>query len=425
MKNRVTLLSMLLLVGTSLPAAEAPASSQAAVQLSPSGEEKLFDLPALLELGLRHRPLLNARRQEAEARREAYRAAGKLANPELEIHLGRGESYNGDVERRTHGLTLRQPLENPFRRHHLMEARKQEWRAAELRTATVEIDARSEIKRLFFLVLHQQEVEKLARLNRDSIAQTHRLIRKRAELGEARELEALRLEVEALKARNEWNRARAGLRLARNELNAFLGDVLPSGFEVAGRLEFRSVRLDESALIEHALSSHPRILARRAVLQASESRLRSERWRRFPDFNLSGFLNNELDGKIRGVGLSLKIPLWNQWQSEINRAAHLYEKDAAELSSLRIGLRRDVLSGISRLQLSRESMEIFRERLLKQAEEGRRIAEFSYQEGEISLIDYLDSQRSAFAIRMDYLDALLTWNADLAVLEKTIGEELI
>lgn len=424
MKNNL-LFPMLLLMLRPIPATERAPGIPAGRSASESVQaQNIFDLAALIDLGLKHRPGLNARRQEALALENAYQASRKPANPELMFHLGRGESYDGEVERDTRGWTIHQPLENPFRRHYRIQARKQEWKAAEQRAAATAVDARAGIKQLYFRVLNRKRIEKLARLNLESVSEIHRLIKKRAELGEVRELEALRLEVEALQARNRWNRARVSLRLAREDLNAFLGDILPGDFEVAGELDFLPVSLDEDALIERALETHPLIRTRRSLLEAAESRIRFQRWRRLPDFNLSAFVNNELHGQIRGVGVSLTIPLWNRYSSEIRQAAHLSEKESAELQSLRIDLGRDIRAGISRLRLSRESMEIFHQGLLRQAEEGRRIAEISYREGEISLIDYLDSQRSYFSIQIEYADALLTWNADLAGLEKTIGEEL-
>jgi len=79
---------------------------------------------------------------------------------------------------------------------------------------------------------------------------------------------------------------------------------------------------------------------------------------------------------------------------------------------------------INQLRLSARALKLFTTGLLKQAEESLKIAEVSYTHGEISLIDFLDSQRTYFSIMTDYQDSLFAWNADRAALERAIGEEL-
>jgi cobalt-zinc-cadmium efflux system outer membrane protein len=95
-----------------------------------------------------------------------------------------------------------------------------------------------------------------------------------------------------------------------------------------------------------------------------------------------------------------------------------------ELRALRMEVVTAVKSRINQLRLSEHSLRIFHQGLLKQAEESLKIAEVSYTQGEISLIDYLDSQRTYHSILNDYQDSLYQWNADKAALEKAIGEKI-
>jgi cobalt-zinc-cadmium efflux system outer membrane protein len=61
---------------------------------------------------------------------------------------------------------------------------------------------------------------------------------------------------------------------------------------------------------------------------------------------------------------------------------------------------------------------------MSQAEQSLKIAEISYREGEISLLEFLDSQRTYISILRDYVDALFSWNAEKAALEKAVGEDI-
>ena len=109
---------------------------------------------------------------------------------------------------------------------------------------------------------------------------------------------------------------------------------------------------------------------------------------------------------------------------EIREAENLTRVEEEELRALRLKISADVRSWISQLRLSELSLQIFHQGLLQQAEKSLRISEVSYTQGEISLIDYLDSQRTYFSILNDYQDSLYQWNADKAALEKAIGEEI-
>jgi len=102
----------------------------------------------------------------------------------------------------------------------------------------------------------------------------------------------------------------------------------------------------------------------------------------------------------------------------------LTRMEEEELRALQIEISTEIKSRISQLRLSEQSLQIFHQGLLEQAEESLKIAEISYTQGEISLIDYLDSQRTYFHILNDYQDSLYQWNADKAALERAIGEEI-
>ena len=82
----------------------------------------------------------------------------------------------------------------------------------------------------------------------DLIKEIYQLIKRRARFGEVKELEAIKLYVETLKAQKELNKLKTGLKLAMENLNRFF------------------------------------------------------RWQRFPDTQISGFIDSELHGKNKGVG---------------------------------------------------------------------------------------------------------------------------
>ncbi len=389
-----------------------------------SSEKKEFNLTEIIDLGLKNNPLVSAKWNEVEARKASYQASKRLFNPELEYQRGKAKSWDNTFERNTEGISLSQYLENPFKRHYRVQVYEKDWMAAEFSYKILTLDVIFEIKQLFYQILLLETKQDLAQKNLVSIQKILKLIEKRAQLGEVKELEAIKLYVETLRAQNELNKIQTDLLLARESLNKFLGNVLPADFSIQGTLSYSRLGFEDAPLIENALLGHPRIKEKEARLEKAKSNLSYVRWHRLPDFKISGFQQKELDGRNTGIGISLDIPLWNFRSKEIQEAENLYMKQDDELRALRMELSTEIKSMTNQLRLSDQNLEIYHQGLLKQAEESLKISEISYTQGEISLIDYLDSQRTYFSILNDYQDSLFKWNADRAALERAIGEEL-
>jgi len=383
-----------------------------------------FGLKELIQIGLAKNFLISAQLRAIEAKKASYASSKRLINPEIELVTGKAKAYNGIEKRNTGGLRITQPIENPFKRHYRIQARKNDLEAAEYLYQYTRLEIVFFIKNQFSQLLMLEENKDIAQKNFKSIQNIYKLIQKRAELGEVKELEAIKLYVETLKARKELSRLKTEIRLAKNKLNEFLGNALPSDFSVSGQLEFLQISLQEDTLLQKALSIHPLLKQKERILEQTKSNLNFIKWQRLPDFKLSGFSQKELDGKNQGIGISFDIPLWNFKSTEIAEAENLSLKQGDELSALQIELVTQVKAKLSQFKLSQQTIELFRTGLLKQAEASLKISEISYTEGEISLIDFLDSQRTYYSIREDFHEALYNLNADKAALEKAIGEEL-
>lgn len=387
-------------------------------------EKKEFTLPEIIDLGLQNNPLIAAKLKGYEAKKAGYEAAKHLVNPELELNTGKAKSYDSLTKRTTEGFLISQYIENPLKRHYRIQVYEKDWQAAEYLYNFSKIEVTFELKNLFYRIFFLKERKELAEKNLDSIKEIHQLIEKRAKLGEVKELEAIKLNVEILKAQNELNKFQTELNLAKENLNMFLAYSLPSDFTIAGQLGFSALEVDEKYLLKKTLLSYPLIKEKEKELELAKANLSYTRWQRFPDFKLSGFIQNELDGKDMGIGISLDIPLWNFRSKEIAEAENLLLKESEELKALQIEISTSVKSKLSQIKLSEQTIKLFQEGLLKQAEESLKISEISYKQGEISLMDYLDSQRTYYGVLKDYQDSLQTWNIDKAALEKAVGEEL-
>jgi len=170
-------------------------------------EKASYSLREILAIALENNPLLAAKHREAEARKASYQASKRLINPELEYQRGSATSWDRIEKRTTEEISLSQRLENPFKRHYRIQAYEKEWKAASSAYEALASEIRYEVKVLFYRILLLEARQELSRKNLESIQAMHRLIRKRVELGEVKELEGIKLFVETLKARNALSAA--------------------------------------------------------------------------------------------------------------------------------------------------------------------------------------------------------------------------
>jgi outer membrane protein TolC len=201
-------------------------------ELLHSSEKKAFHLSEIIDLALENNPLLSAKKNEVEARKASYQAAKRLANQELELNIGRAKAFDEDLERNTGGILLSQYVENPFKRHHRIQVYAKDWEAAEFSHSTLTLEVTFKIKNLYFEILRLKSIQELAQKNLDSIQKIHRLIEKRAKLGEIKELEAIKLYVESLQAQRELNKIQTDLVLAKENLI-----VLPLVFQALKKIK--------------------------------------------------------------------------------------------------------------------------------------------------------------------------------------------
>lgn len=385
---------------------------------------RAFTLEEVISLGIERNPRVAAAALTADARRAAYQAARRFENPELEFSLGRAESHDRLTSRDTFGLSVSQRVENPLKRRHRLEAARKDWEEARQSQARIVLEESCGIKTRFYSLLYLERQEVLLEKIADSVREMHRLIEIRAEMGEARPLDAVKLLVEALQAEMELAALRAEGEETRGELNILLGGALPPDFHPDGELAFHPLPLAEEALLEHALAGHPRILEKRTLAEGAQSRVLFVKAQRFPDLTLKGFSDSGLDGLNRGVQFGLAVPLWNFRGRELAEATSLFLREEKELEAARLELAAEVRACLRRVRLAEETLAVFTGATLGQVEQSLGIAEAGYREGEISLLEYLDTQRTYNRVLGDYHRALLAWNTEMAALEKAAGAAL-
>jgi cobalt-zinc-cadmium efflux system outer membrane protein len=385
----------------------------------PPGPE--YSLDQLLELGRERSPLILALRADLASVEADRRDSGRFTNPELHYELGSGDPFESPDSRSLTGWSVEQAFENPITRHLRLKARDfaTETSADELRLGILDVDY--QIRSHFYRILYLQELLSLNRLNEEALEAIRALIETRAELGEVRELEAIRLRVEHIRARNQVEATRMELDQFRKHLNTFLGNVLPDGYSLSGELAAQPFEPDLESVLLERLSDHPSLLRAANHRRQMEAEAKASGLGWLPDPVISGTSAQELDGDVTRFGIGLRIPLWNQSRAASNRDHRRAEAARHREEAVRLELEAQLMIHHNHLQLNRQTLRLFEEGLLAEAEASMEIAEISYRQGEISFVEYLDARRTYHSILIEHQEALFDWNLERAEFDRAVG----
>ncbi len=370
----------------------------------------------------KHPAMKLAEDQAAQAEAEIG-VSDQYPNPEVGISLGQGRSIDGSDEALIWGIELQIPIDAPGAYLNDTEAARAGLQAAKFDAVARRLEVVRKLKGLFFRIAIGQEQ---LRVQQENVSQLERLVevaQMRVEKGEARPMEAARLEIVLEAQRVDLTTLEKTLESLRENLNVWLGGNLPPGYVVSfdwGKLP----RIpDSDVLLGRVLSNHPVVQAASQRILASKATVRAERHRLLPTMNLGGFYDRELDAHNYGGMLSIELPLWNWNQGGIAKAkamesAALHERELAE-KELQADLAEAHAVAFQAIERARRYAEI----ITPQAHQTAETVEAMYRVGEAGIMDLLDARRTLTETETKTLAAFEgAWLSYLDLITLTGGE---
>jgi cobalt-zinc-cadmium efflux system outer membrane protein len=367
-------------------------------------------------------PVFLAGKFHIQAAHANVSAAGAVPNPTLEGTLGQGRAKTGGASRVEWGLSLTLPLGWIAERGPRIDEAEAEVAVAVAESKALRTEVMLRLRMLFWtLASEQAKVSSLEALEAQTAALIHS-IRRRVETGEARPVEAIRVEIELEKIRAELTATRTTLSVRQAELGLWLS--VPSGktLVVAADFETLPVAMDRQTAQEKARASYPSLTVALARARFLETELKSERRVRVPQFGLTGFATNELDRRAYGVGLAIDLPIWNWNGGQIAKATAKLAAGRKQADATRLDVEAMVLDLQGACQASVLTATRFKNHVLPLSRTATAMVEKTYQQGEISLLEVLDAQRTLLDAHRNYLNALTHAQIDCNRLGAMVGE---
>jgi outer membrane protein, heavy metal efflux system len=380
-----------------------------------------------VRLAIQHNATLRAKAYEYESTRANEITAALRPNPTASVTRESWTPGNPNPPSATISETilLSQTIETGGKRQRRIESARAATRVSGYQLADVRRQITLEAKRSFTDILVAEAALALANDNLKTIDELERIQRLRAQRGDISQLELTRIEVARFDLERDAADAAQALRAAKIALRATVGaDVLADDFSVTGELRFHDVPVDREELHQLMLANRPDVRAAEADVERAKADTRLARanawWDITPQVDYSRVVN---DNTI-GFGFSIPLRIFDRNQGEIARTQADVARTRAVHEATMIQARSEIDTVLASLLTARKKVEVLEQNYLPKARQARDTVEYAYKRGGLSLLDFLDAQRTYRETALNHLRALGDYQGAIDQLEAAVGGAL-
>ena len=390
-----------------------------------AGEELLtrVALDQALQLALTQNRTLRAQQFALQSTKAGEITAALRPNPTMNFLA---EQFGGGSAALTqYTVNIGQPIELGGKRQRRIDSARAATLVSRFQLDDVRRQTILQVKSAFAGALIARDQLALAEQNLTTIDGIERLQRLRVDKGDLSPLELLRIQVQRFTFERDFADARQLLEAAKIALRTAAGETnIAATFDVVGELGFKDIPLDRAVLMRAALDNRPDLQAARADVErarADHRLARANAW-----WDITPQLEYQRIGPDNTLGFGFGIPLrvFDRNQGEIVRT----QAEIARLDAVHDAIALQVLAAVETdltvTTTQRERVIRLRDIYLPKATETRDTVDYAYRRGGVSLLDFLDAQRSYRETALAYLQALGAYLGAIYQLEADVGRSL-
>lgn len=280
------------------------------------------------------------------------------------------------------------------------------------------------VKRLYYDAVLARYNAEVTRENSETFGQLVQFNQTRFEEGAIPEYDLIKVRLERMKFDSALRQAELNSRQAVIRLLERIGDTAFAKQNVAGDLDLTPANPSLESLRQLALTERPDVQAAAREVDAATERIALEHARARPDLSpFVGYKRVAADNSLL-FGVSIPLRIRDRNQAGIARAEADAKTAAAQLRLNQNRALADVEAAYEAFQTSREQVQLFRNELLRQADESGTIALAAYEEGGTDLLPVLEAQRTRAEVRQQYFKTLFDYRSSLIDLELAVGREI-
>jgi outer membrane protein, heavy metal efflux system len=287
------------------------------------------------------------------------------------------------------------------------------------------------VRTAFLNTLQAKALVELTQASLQSYDQAIDANRTRFQAGDISQLDFQRVEIQRIQFESDLSSAKVNLRTAKIQLLALLNDRTPvDDFDIAGSFDYRESVMLLPELRQMAVANRPDLRSadtaiekakadnRLAIANGTADPVLSAWYAHNPSFN-NPFATNTL-----GASVSIPIRISDRNQGEKARSALEITRSEHLRDALVAGIYRDVDSAYATAESVRTLVRPFRDKYLQESADIRDKVSFSYTQGNATVLEFLDAQKSYRDTQVAYVGLVGSYWSALAQLSLAVGQEV-
>jgi cobalt-zinc-cadmium efflux system outer membrane protein len=246
--------------------------------------------------------------------------------------------------------------------------------------------------------------------------------------GDISETEFRRIELEVFKAKTDVEQAHLDLDLSRQQLNEMLAHGLQwESLTVNDDFPVRQLpSLKQQQLLDSALAQRADVQAAALAVQQQDTQLRFAEALKVPDLTVGVQYVHDASAFLRdsaGVGVSLSVPLWHQYQGEVEQARASKRGAEVAFEQLKKQVQTQVGLSFAEFRQKKQVLQRFDQDVISRAKQVQASSALAYRQGAISLLELLDAENNYRNTMLSYTQALYDQTAAWFNLMYAMGED--
>ena len=334
-----------------------------------------------------------------------------------------GQSSNDYLNNNTEGdIGLSYLIERGGKRHDRLQAQKDITAQTRSLVADNGRGLTFQVATLFYNVQLAESTLELAQKDLKSFQDTVDISEHQYKAGGISENDYLMIKLQLLQFESDLEQAQLARVQSLSDLRQLLGyESVSQDYDVAGPFEYQPVKGNLEDLQLKALQNRPDLRAAQQGVTAANSQLTLQKAIAQQDVAVQANYSHVNGLNAATIYGSIPLPIFNRNQGEIAKA-RVAITQAQELEKATNGQAlTDVYDAYQGLRTNDKLVLLYLSKYLDAATRSRDISEYAYRHGGISLLNFLDAERSYRATQLAYRQALASYLLALEQLRQAVG----
>ncbi len=292
-----------------------------------------------------------------------------------------------------------------------------------------------QVKRTFYDLFYVSTIIDITQSEKRLLKRFERIASAKYQTGKGSQQSILKVQVEISKLNDKLLALGAQRQTAEARLNTLVNQPPDRALKKPEQPRFKELVFQQQELFQLAKENRPELSAAKALIEKSEGSYKLAKKEYYPDLTIGanyievdkGPLNVRDNGQDAfNIMFGINIPIWRgKLSSQAKSAFQMIHAQNGQYQNTLNQTLFEVKDNYFKTQTARETVKLYKNVLIPQAEQSLKSAEAGYITGIVSFLDLLDAERILLQIQFGYWKAYTDYLKYIANLERVVGIELV